>query len=304
MWPTIVPRYCVAKGPEPMTFVFLVFAFAVLNLALGYAVAVHLGRGPPTLSDAWRALNAAAPSRQAADTRDTAAGNVVEKPAPRQPAPRTAGALWPGAGDEAPEPAAAPKSIDLDTFGRLVAKSAASLTDFAAAIRRRNPSDRQRPRHGNPGRVPGAGRHVGGRGAGRRVRSVPGFVHYEGLGDAQAPQQMKAILGSCIGLVLYHPGRGAGVLAAFDTMLQCTLTRGTPYIKDGSQTSHEVSGIIGLSGESQGTVVVGLGRETALRVTEVILQERPPEINGDVVDAVDWRTSLPAAPSPNWSTWT
>jgi chemotaxis protein CheX len=75
-------------------------------------------------------------------------------------------------------------------------------------------------------------------------------------------------------------------ITAFDTMLKCALTRGTPYVKTGSQPSHEVSGVIGLSGRAQGTVVVGLGREAALKVAEVMLQERPPEINGDVVDAV------------------
>lgn len=78
----------------------------------------------------------------------------------------------------------------------------------------------------------------------------------------------------------------ASTIAAFDTMLKCTLTRGVPYLKTESQPSHEVSGIIGLSGRAQGTVVVGLGRETALSVAEAMLQERPPEINGDVVDAV------------------
>ena len=75
-------------------------------------------------------------------------------------------------------------------------------------------------------------------------------------------------------------------LSAFDTMLAWVLTRGTPYVKSGSQPSHEVSGVIGLSGNAQGTVVVGLGREVAMQVTEIMLQERPPELNGDVVDAV------------------
>jgi chemotaxis protein CheX len=75
-------------------------------------------------------------------------------------------------------------------------------------------------------------------------------------------------------------------IAAFDTMLNCALTRGNPYIKNGSQPSHEVSGVIGLSGKAQGTVVFGLDREMALKVAEVMLQERPPEINGDVVDAI------------------
>ena len=75
-------------------------------------------------------------------------------------------------------------------------------------------------------------------------------------------------------------------ISTFKTMLGCVLTRGTPYIKSGLQPEHEVSGVIGLSGKAQGTVVVGLGREAALRATEAMLQERPPEINGDVVDAI------------------
>jgi len=75
-------------------------------------------------------------------------------------------------------------------------------------------------------------------------------------------------------------------ISAFETMLGCTLTRGTPYIKNGSQPEHEVSGVIGLSGQAKGTVVLGLGREAAISAAEALLQERPPEINGDVTDAV------------------
>jgi chemotaxis protein CheD len=33
------------------------------------------------------------------------------------------------------------------------------------------------------------------------------------IAAGQAPQRMKAILGSCIGLALYHPGRKSGVMA-------------------------------------------------------------------------------------------
>jgi chemotaxis protein CheX len=75
-------------------------------------------------------------------------------------------------------------------------------------------------------------------------------------------------------------------ISTFKTMLGCVLTRGTPYVKNGSQVEHEVSGVIGLSGRAQGTVVVGLNREAALAATEAMLQERPPDINGDVVDAI------------------
>ena len=50
--------------------------------------------------------------------------------------------------------------------------------------------------------------------------------------------------------------------------------------------------MIGLSGKAQGTVVVGLGRQVAMKVAEVLLQERPPEINSDVVDAVGELTNI------------
>jgi chemotaxis protein CheX len=81
-------------------------------------------------------------------------------------------------------------------------------------------------------------------------------------------------------------------ISTFKTMLGCVLTRGTPYIKTGSQPEHEVSGLIGLSGKAQGTVVLGLGREAAIRAAEAMLQERPPDINGDVVDAVGELTNI------------
>lgn len=78
----------------------------------------------------------------------------------------------------------------------------------------------------------------------------------------------------------------ASTLSVFETMLNCKLERGVPYLKDGTQPQHEVSGVIGLSGKAQGTVVLGLSREAALGATEVLLQERPAQINGDVTDAV------------------
>ena len=78
----------------------------------------------------------------------------------------------------------------------------------------------------------------------------------------------------------------ASTISVFDTMLNCKLERGAPYLKNGTQPQHEVSGVIGLSGKAQGTVVLGLSREAALGATEALLQERPAEINGDVTDAV------------------
>lgn len=83
-------------------------------------------------------------------------------------------------------------------------------------------------------------------------------------------------------------------LSAFDTMLGWKLTRGTLHVKQNSQPHLEVSGVIGLSGKVEGLVVLGIDREAALKATEIMLQERPLEINSDVVDAVGELTNIVA----------
>jgi chemotaxis protein CheX len=79
----------------------------------------------------------------------------------------------------------------------------------------------------------------------------------------------------------------AATTDVFDTMVGMELHRGSPYVKEGFQPSHEVSAVIGLSGKAaRGTVVLSLDREVAIRVAAVLLQEQPPELNGDVADAM------------------
>lgn len=78
----------------------------------------------------------------------------------------------------------------------------------------------------------------------------------------------------------------ASMISVFDTMLGSVLTRGVPYLKKSAQPDYEVSGVIGLTGKARGVVVLSLCREAALSATEVMLGERPPEINSDVTDAV------------------
>ena len=76
--------------------------------------------------------------------------------------------------------------------------------------------------------------------------------------------------------------------SVFQTMLNCTPTRGEIYLKTDHQPEFEVCGIIGLSGVGAGTVVLSLDREVALRVaqTMLMLPEKPAEIDADVRDAV------------------
>jgi chemotaxis protein CheX len=78
----------------------------------------------------------------------------------------------------------------------------------------------------------------------------------------------------------------SGTLNVFRTMLNCELTRGEPGLKRNHAPEYEVSGLIGLSGKAHGIVVVSLGRTTALRLTETLLGQAPPDLNADVVDAV------------------
>lgn len=73
---------------------------------------------------------------------------------------------------------------------------------------------------------------------------------------------------------------------AFQTMLEHSLVRAKPYLKQGAEPEHEISGLIGLSGQAQGMVVLGLSREAAIEATTVLLQQRPDDVNGDVTDAV------------------
>ncbi len=76
------------------------------------------------------------------------------------------------------------------------------------------------------------------------------------------------------------------VISLFDTMLGIELTRGQPFVKGGILPEHDISGIIGLTGKAKGVVVLSLSKGAALRATEVLLMERPEDINEDVVDAV------------------
>ena len=57
------------------------------------------------------------------------------------------------------------------------------------------------------------------------------------------------------------------------------------FLSDNFQPQHDLTAIIGLSGEIIGTVVLSLEREVAISATEALLGERPSSIDADVVDA-------------------
>lgn len=78
----------------------------------------------------------------------------------------------------------------------------------------------------------------------------------------------------------------------FSTMLNCKLQRGPLALNADFQPEHEVSGVIGLSGKAEGTVVVSVEREVALCVAEQMLGERPESLNAEVVDAIGEVTNM------------
>jgi len=123
-----------------MQFVLLVFVIGVLNLALGYALAVYLGFGPPTLADTWRLPGFGRPIGKIRDGRKNAIGKPVQAPH-RQQAVSPPDAPLSAAPEEASDPVLKPKQIDLATFRRFVAMSVSSLTDFAARLKRSNHGD-------------------------------------------------------------------------------------------------------------------------------------------------------------------
>jgi chemotaxis protein CheX len=80
--------------------------------------------------------------------------------------------------------------------------------------------------------------------------------------------------------------------AVFSHMLSIDVTRETPFLRETCAPLFDVTGIIGLSGRATGTVAVSLSRETALAVTEILLRERPCEVNAQVVDAIGEVTNM------------
>jgi chemotaxis protein CheX len=81
-------------------------------------------------------------------------------------------------------------------------------------------------------------------------------------------------------------------MSVFSRMLGLELVREKPFVRGAFAPQHDVTGIIGLSGTSSGTVAVSMPREMALAVTEILLGERPTEVNAQVVDAVGELTNM------------
>lgn len=74
--------------------------------------------------------------------------------------------------------------------------------------------------------------------------------------------------------------------STFETMLGCTIERKELSLKSCNTPHHEVSGIVGLSGQAVGTVVLSLSENVALKAASTMLMTEATEVDNDVVDAV------------------
>jgi chemotaxis protein CheX len=72
----------------------------------------------------------------------------------------------------------------------------------------------------------------------------------------------------------------------FDTMINMPYKLGKPTVKKSDMTAFDVSGIIGISGEVIGCIVVSFSTEIALKVGSCLLEEELTEIDGDCTDAI------------------
>lgn len=72
----------------------------------------------------------------------------------------------------------------------------------------------------------------------------------------------------------------------FETMLQLPVTVGTPSIKNSGAPSYDVSGIIGMTGDVEGTVVLSFPTSTAERAVTLFTGMELKADHEDFADAV------------------
>jgi chemotaxis protein CheX len=78
----------------------------------------------------------------------------------------------------------------------------------------------------------------------------------------------------------------------FQTMLGCTIRRRPRSPTEGHLPTFDVSGVIGLSGKVEGTVVLSVPTRVALAIARTMLDIDVGEANSDVTDAVAELTNM------------
>jgi chemotaxis protein CheX len=78
----------------------------------------------------------------------------------------------------------------------------------------------------------------------------------------------------------------AAVNNVFSTMMQLQVTVSDPTIKETPSTTYDVSGIIGMSGDVVGSIVLSFPQQTAERMVKLFTGADLPASNPDFADAV------------------
>jgi len=72
----------------------------------------------------------------------------------------------------------------------------------------------------------------------------------------------------------------------FETMIMVPFSLGKPVLKKGSEVPHEISGIIGLSGNVSGCVVISLSHAVAFQLVSSLIGEEVTELDEVCTDAI------------------
>jgi len=72
----------------------------------------------------------------------------------------------------------------------------------------------------------------------------------------------------------------------FETMLQLPVECSKPQLKDAGQPAYDVTGIIGMSGEVEGAVVLSFPTATATRVVQLFTGTEMQQTDPDFADAI------------------
>ena len=81
---------------------------------------------------------------------------------------------------------------------------------------------------------------------------------------------------------------------AFRTMLECDVQRGPIGLMENNFSKYPISGVIGLTGNAVGTVVLSLSESVALKAASTMLMAETHSIDADVIDAVGELTNMVA----------
>ena len=76
------------------------------------------------------------------------------------------------------------------------------------------------------------------------------------------------------------------VKRVFETMIAVPFSLGKPALKKGNEVPHEISSIIGLSGNVTGSVVISLSHEVAFQLVSSLIGEEVNELDEVCTDAI------------------